>query len=263
MADLHAMRPLKFRSVWISDVHLGSRACKADFLLDFLHSVHTHHLYLVGDIIDLQAMQRGVFWPQSHNNVIRAILGKAKHDTHVVYIPGNHDELIRSYTGQIFGNVDIRRTAIHELRDGRRLLVMHGDEFDGMIKCPSILSWIGAGSYELLLFINRIFNAARQRVGMPYWSLSSYLKSKSTNAQKHVENFERQLTGYARKRRVDGIVCGHIHLPKLSLSEDTLYSNTGDWVEHCTALVERMDGTLALIHWTDQQYAVCSLEAAA
>lgn len=257
MADLHAMRPLKFRSVWISDLHLGSRACKAEFLLDFLHSVHTKHLYLVGDIVDLRAMRRTFFWPQAHNNVIRAILGKAKHDTRVIYVPGNHDELIRAYNGHVFGNVDIRRTAVHETADGRRLLVMHGDEFDGMIKCSGMINWIGVSSYELLLFVNRVFNGVRRRLGKPYWSLSSYLKVKSSNAQKHVDRFEQRVTQYAKKRRVDGIVCGHIHLPRLTARDDTLYGNAGDWVEHCTALVERMDGRLSLIHWTDQKYAVC------
>lgn len=260
MADLLAMRPLKFRSVWISDIHLGSKDCKADFLLDFLHSVQTRHLYLVGDIVDLRAMRRSFFWPQAHNNVIRAILGKAKHDTRVVYVPGNHDELIRAYTGHVFGNVDIQRTVVHETMDGRRLLVMHGDEFDGMLKCSRLLNRIGIGSYAVLLFVNRLYNAARRRLGKPYWSLSAYLKVKSSNAQRHVDSFERLLANYARKRRVDGVICGHIHLPKLVARGDTLYGNAGDWVEHCTALVERLDGGLSLIHWTDQQYAVCDFE---
>lgn len=146
------MRPLKFRAVWISDVHLGSRACKAEYVRDFLLSVQTDSLYLVGDIIDMRAMRFGLYWPQSHNNVIRAILGKAKHDTRVVYVPGNHDEAIRAHVGHEFGNVDVQRTAVHETLDGRRLLVMHGDEFDGMLKCPRLMEWVGSAAMSCCCF---------------------------------------------------------------------------------------------------------------
>jgi UDP-2,3-diacylglucosamine pyrophosphatase LpxH len=255
MAKVFSMRPLKFRSVWISDVHLGSRDCKADFVLDFLLSVQTEYLYLVGDIIDMQAMRRGLYWPQKHNNVIRAILGKAKHDTKVMFVPGNHDEPIRGYVGHEFGNVDIERTAVHETLDGKKLLVMHGDEFDGMLQCPRLMSWIGAFSYDLLLRLNRLYNAYRRRFNKPYWSLSSFIKSKVGNANKHIRMFESVVTDYARKRGMDGVVCGHIHKPRLIQNDDFVYCNDGDWVEHCCALVERLDGTLSLIHWTDQQYS--------
>jgi UDP-2,3-diacylglucosamine pyrophosphatase LpxH len=254
MGTVYAVKPLKFRSVWISDVHLGSRSCKAEYLLDFLHSVQTEHLYLVGDIIDIHAMQRSVYWPQSHNNVIRSILGKAKHDTRVVYIPGNHDELIRSHTGQIFGNLDIRRTAVHETLQGKKLLILHGDEFDGMLQCPKLMNWIGGISYNLLLSLNNIYNSILRRFGKPYWSLSSFLKGKFENANKHVKAFETAVSSYATKRNMDGVICGHIHLPAIKQMQDSLYCNDGDWVEHCSALVERLDGTLSLVHWTDQQY---------
>jgi UDP-2,3-diacylglucosamine pyrophosphatase LpxH len=248
------MRPLKFRSVWISDVHLGSRACKADFVLDFLLSCQTEYLYLVGDIVDLRAMRSGIYWPQKHTNVIRAILGKAKHDTRVVFIPGNHDELIRPHVGHTFGNVDIQRTAVHETLDGRRLLVMHGDEFDGLLQCPKLMEWTGSSSYELLLHMNRVYNAVSRKLGRPYWSLSSFIKSKFGNANKYIGTFESAITDYARKRGMDGVVCGHIHLPRLAQKDGVLYGNTGDWVEHCSAMVERQDGTLSLIHWADQKY---------
>jgi UDP-2,3-diacylglucosamine pyrophosphatase LpxH len=254
VAKVYLMRPLKFRSVWISDVHLGSRACKADFLLDFLLSVQTEYRYLVGDIIDLRAMKRGLYWPQTHNNVIRAILGKAMHDTHVVFLPGNHDELIRPHAGHMFGNVDIQRTAIHATADGRKLLVMHGDEFDGMLECARLMEWIGSHSYELLLFINRVYNAFSRRIGKPYWSLSSFIKGKFGNANKHIQMFETVVSEYARKRGMDGVVCGHIHQPRLVQRDGFLYSNDGDSVEHCSAMVERQDGTLSLIHWADQKY---------
>ncbi|MEA3242892.1 MAG: UDP-2,3-diacylglucosamine diphosphatase [Pseudomonadota bacterium] len=254
MGTVYPVKPLKFRAVWISDVHLGSRACKADFLLDFLHSVQTEHLYLVGDIIDIHAMQRSVYWPQNHNNVIRSILGKAKHDTRVVYIPGNHDELVRPHTGQIFGNLDIQRTAIHETLQGKRLLILHGDEFDGMLKCPMLMNWIGCASYGLLLWMNNIHSTILRKLGKPYWSLSSFVKGKFDNANKHIKAFENAVSSYAKKRQLDGVICGHIHLPAMKEVHDVLYCNDGDWVEHCSALVERLDGTLSLIHWTDQQY---------
>lgn len=261
MANVYPMRPLKFRSVWISDVHLGSRACKAEYVLDFLLSVQTEHLYLVGDIVDMLAMRRGLYWPQKHNNVIRAILGKAKHDTKVVFVPGNHDEPIREHVGHEFGNVDIQRTAVHETLDGRKLLVMHGDEFDGMLQCPRLMAWMGSMSYELLLLLNRAYSAWRRFVNKPYWSLSSFIKSKVGNANKHVQTFETVVSDYARKRGMDGVVCGHIHKPALRDDGDFVYCNDGDWVEHCSALVERLDGTLSLIHWSDQQQYVAELPA--
>ena len=252
MAIVRPLRPLKFRAVWISDVHLGSRACKADYLLEFLHSVQTEHLYLVGDIIDMRAMRRGLYWPQIHNNVIRAILGKAKHDTRVVYVPGNHDDPIRTHAGEVFGNVDIQRTAVHETLHGKKLLVMHGDEFDGMLQCPRLMSWMGSLSYDLLLHLNHLYNGWRRRINKPYWSLSSFLKSKVGNANKHIRTFESVVADYARKRGMDGVVCGHIHMPQLTRDDDEfVYCNDGDWVEHCTALVERLDGTLSLLHWTE------------
>jgi UDP-2,3-diacylglucosamine pyrophosphatase LpxH len=257
MAKVYPMRPLKFRSVWISDVHLGSRACKADFVLDFLLSVQTEHLYLVGDIIDMRAMRRGLlYWPQIHNNVIRAILGKAKHDTKVVYVPGNHDEPVRHHVGEVFGNVDIQRTAVHETLDGKQLLVMHGDEFDGMLQCPRLMEWVGSLSYDLLLHVNNAYNAWRRRFNKPYWSLSSFIKSKVGNANRHISMFESVVADYAKKRGMDGVVCGHIHKPQLTRRDGFIYCNDGDWVEHCSALVERLDGTLSLIHWSDQKYSL-------
>jgi UDP-2,3-diacylglucosamine pyrophosphatase LpxH len=240
----------------MSDIHLGSRACKAEFVLDFLLSVQTENLYLVGDIIDLLAMRRAVFWPQKHNNIIRAILGKAKHDTNVVYIPGNHDELIRDHVGHVLGNVHIQRTAVHTMLDGRRLLIMHGDEFDGVLQCPVLMKWLGASSYELLLLINRAYNAVRRKFGKPYWSLSSFIKSRFDNAKRHIGMFEQAVSAYAKKRGMDGVVCGHIHLPKLACDDRFIYCNDGDWVEHCSALVETLDGKLSLIHWADHKYEI-------
>ncbi len=261
MAHVRPLRPLKFRTVWISDVHLGSRACKADFLLDFLLSVQTEHLYLVGDMIDLRAMRRGLYWPQIHNNVIRAILGKAKHDTRVVYIPGNHDEAVRAHAGGVFGNVDIQRTAVHRTLDGKKLLVMHGDEFDGMLQCPRLMNWIGSLSYDLLLQINHFYNGWRRRFNKPYWSLSSFVKSRLGNANKHIRMYESVVADYARKRGMDGVVCGHIHMPQLTREQDFVYCNDGDWVEHCTALVERLDGSLSLLDWTQLKSSLAQADS--
>jgi UDP-2,3-diacylglucosamine pyrophosphatase LpxH len=226
-------------------------------VLDFLLSVQTEHLYLVGDIIDMRAMRRGLlYWPQIHNNVIRAILGKAKHDTKVVYVPGNHDEPVRHHVGEVFGNVDIQRTAVHETLDGKQLLVMHGDEFDGMLQCPRLMEWVGSLSYDLLLHVNNAYNAWRRRFNKPYWSLSSFIKSKVGNANRHIGMFESVVADYAKKRGMDGVVCGHIHKPQLTRRDGFMYCNDGDWVEHCSALVERLDGTLSLLHWSDQKYSL-------
>jgi len=156
----------------------------------------------------------------------------------------------------VFGNVDIQRTAVHETLDGKKLLVMHGDEFDGRLQCPRLMEWAGSLSYGLLLHLNGVYNAWRRRFNKPYWSLSSFIKSKVENANRHIGMFESVVADYARKRGMDGVVCGHIHKPRLTRRDGFVYCNDGDWVEHCSALVERLDGTLSLIHWADQQYSV-------
>jgi UDP-2,3-diacylglucosamine pyrophosphatase LpxH len=181
----------RFRTVFISDVHLGFRGCSAAYLLDFLRCVETETLYLVGDIIDLWSLRKSFFWPQAHNDVIRTILGKAKHGTRVVYIPGNHDNLFRDYDGMVFGNVEIHREAIHETADGRRLLVLHGDEFDSVIKASPLLEALGNRAYSAVLKLNRYVNVFRRACGFPYWSLAAYLKHKVKNAVKYIANFER------------------------------------------------------------------------
>lgn len=186
MGAIHRMRPLKFRAIWISDVHLGSKGCKAEFLLDFLKSTESEYLYLVGDIIDMWAMHRGIYWPEAHNNVIRTVLGKAKHGTRVVYIPGNHDDRFRDYVGISFGNVKLRLRAVHTTADGRRLLLMHGDEFDHVIRYSRWLSHVGDHAYAFLLKFNRVINYARRKLGLPYWSIAAYLKHKVKNAVKHL-----------------------------------------------------------------------------
>jgi UDP-2,3-diacylglucosamine pyrophosphatase LpxH len=242
---------MKLRTVFVSDVHLGSKGCRADLLLEFLKSVEVDYLFLVGDIFDLWAMRKGFFWPQEHSNVVRTILGKAKGGTRVVYIPGNHDEDLREFCGSVFGNIEIRREYVHDTADGRRLLVMHGDEFDTVVKCSPWLAKLGSSVYDFLLGLNRHVNAVRRLFGMPYWSLASYLKHKTRTAVQYIAGFEQAVAHAARKRGVDGVVCGHIHRAEINDVHGVQYCNDGDWVESCTALVEDMNGRLALWSWPE------------
>ncbi len=261
MARVYPLKPLKYRSIWISDVHLGSRGCKAEYLLEFLKSTQSDTLYLVGDIIDTWAMKNGLYWPQAHNNVIRTILGKSKRGTKVIYVPGNHDEPFRDHVGMRLGNVEIRREYVHTTHDGRRLLVMHGDEFDSIIKCSKLVAVVGSRAYDLLVIVNRWVNLARRRFGLPYWSLAKYLKHRVKNAVNHISNFEHAVAHEAARRKVDGLVCGHIHHPEMRQIGDVLYCNDGDWVESCTALVEHHGGALEILHWSDSQETVKAVPA--
>jgi len=260
-SDCHAMneraasRPtLHMRSVFISDVHLGFKGCQATYLLDFLRRVECDQIYLVGDIIDVWALSRSFYWPQAHNDVIRTILGKAKHGTRVVYIPGNHDRLFRDHDGLVMGNVEIRREATHETADGRRFLVLHGDEFDSIVRASPMLESIGCSAYDFALRLNRHFNAVRVRFGYPYWSLAAFLKHTVKNAVRYIANFERALATEAQRRGVDGVICGHIHRAEMSEFDGITYCNDGDWVESCTTLVEDYSGRLSLLRWTESQW---------
>ena len=242
---------LRLRSVFISDVHLGFKGCRAEFLLDFLRRVECEQLYLVGDIIDLWSLQRTFYWPQAHNDVIRTILGKAKHGTRVLYVPGNHDRAFRDHDGLTLGNVEICLEVIHETADGRRFLVLHGDEFDSIVRASPLLESVGNHAYAAALRLNRYVNAIRQRLGYRYWSLAAFLKHKVKNAVKYIANFERALAVEARRRGVDGVICGHIHRAEITEIDGILYCNDGDWVESCTTLVEDFQGRLSLLRWTE------------
>lgn len=246
---------IKVRSVWISDIHLGFKGCSAEFLLDFLHHVECDYLYLVGDIIDIWEMKKRMFWPQEHNNVIRTILGKAKHHTKVVYVPGNHDEMLRDYDGAVFGNVQIERETIHTTADNRKLLILHGDEFDSVVKCSPMVAKIGSRLYNFLLRANRLVNFLRRKMGFSYWSLAAFLKHKVKNAVQYISNFEEAVAHEAARQGVDGVVCGHIHRAEISRIHDIDYYNCGDWVESCTALVEQANGEMEILHWTDNTAA--------
>ena len=257
-----AKKKLKVRSVFISDVHLGFKGCQAEALLHFLHSVETEYLFLVGDIVDFWSLKRTAYWPQLHTNVIRAILGKAKHHTKVIYVPGNHDDFMRDYIGYSFGNVQILNDYIHTTATGKKLLVMHGDEFDVIVKHSKIFAKLGSVAYDKLLGLNYYVNAIRRMFGHSYWSLAAYLKHRVKNAVDYIGSFESALANLAEDRGVDGVVCGHIHHAEMREIENILYCNDGDWVESCTALLEHKDGKLELVHWVNEfeQSTVSQLE---
>lgn len=244
----------RYRTIWISDAHLGIPESKADVLYDFLRHTESEYLYLVGDMIDCWRLRKGWYWPQIYNNILRTILGKAKNGAVVTYIPGNHDEVFRDYTGMAFGDIQIRQETIHETVDGKRLLVMHGDEFDSIVKHKRWLALVGSAAYEFVLKLNRWFNAARRRLGFQYWSLSAYLKHRVKNAVQYMDNFEQAVAHEAKRRQLDGLICGHIHNASMTHFGDVVYCNDGDWVESCTALVEHHDGTLELINWLDEMH---------
>ena len=239
----------RYRSVFISDVHLGTRGCQAELLLDFIRYVECDTLYLVGDIIDGWKLKSGWYWPQAHNDVVQKILRMARKGVKVIYVPGNHDEVVRDFIGVHFGGVVVARDAIHETADGRRFLVTHGDEFDGVVQHARWLAFVGDYAYRALLLTNTLFNRVRRRLGFGYWSLSAFLKSKVKNALQFVENYESAVADEARRRGVDGVICGHIHKAEMREIDGVTYINDGDWVESCTALAENADGTLEILEW--------------
>ncbi|WP_084186802.1 UDP-2,3-diacylglucosamine diphosphatase [Andreprevotia chitinilytica] len=241
--------PLKFRSIWISDVHLGTSGCQAKYLLDFLKHADCDYLYLVGDIIDGWALKRNWYWNQSHNDVIQKVLRKARKGTHVTYIPGNHDEGARQFLGLMFGDITIEDEVIHTTADGRRFLVLHGDKFDGVVQCAKWLAIVGDRLYGFTLKLNQWFNRARARMGLGYWSLSQYLKHKVKTAVSFVGKFEEAVAAEAKLLGLDGVICGHIHKAEMREINGILYCNDGDWVESLTALVETATGELKIVTW--------------
>ena len=238
------------RSIFISDIHLGTAGCQAHALLDFLRVMRCDHLYLVGDIVDGWQLRRKWFWPQAHNDVVQKILRAARKGTHVVFVPGNHDEFARRYDGHEFGGIVVMQECVHLTADGRKLWVTHGDLFDGVIQCAKWLAYVGDQAYEFTLRLNSTFNTLRARLGLPYWSLSQYLKHKVKRAVSYVSDFETAVAREAKRRGLDGVVCGHIHHAEMREIEGVLYCNDGDWVESLTALVEHADGRLEIIDWS-------------
>ncbi|RFF28974.1 MULTISPECIES: UDP-2,3-diacylglucosamine diphosphatase [unclassified Wenzhouxiangella] len=244
------------RTIWISDLHLGFPGCSAEQVLDFIREMRCETLYLVGDIVDFWYLKKKRHWPQSHSNVIRSLLGKAKHGTRVIYVPGNHDEAMRQYDGMTIGNIEVTNEIIHETADGRRLLVLHGDQFDAAVVSSPLLGLIGSRVYDGLLKFNRLINWIRTKMGRGHWSLAAYIKQRVKKAVKFMSNFEEAVRRSAQKNEVDGLVCGHIHRPEIAVGEEVIYLNCGDWVESCTALIEHHDGTIELIRSSDVQEVV-------
>jgi UDP-2,3-diacylglucosamine pyrophosphatase LpxH len=242
-------RPRHHRTIFISDTHLGTRGCKADLLADFLARNACDTLFLVGDIVDGWRLRRRWIWPEAHSRVLQEILHQIDRGTRVVYVPGNHDEVFRDYCGREIAGVEILREAIHETADGRRLLVLHGDQFDGVIACAKWLAHLGDWAYTMALELNELSGALRRALRLPYWSLSAYLKAKVKNAVEYICRFEDAVAHEARARGLDGVVCGHIHHAAVKRIGGVLYLNDGDWVESCTALVEDACGNLEILRW--------------
>ncbi len=247
---------LSYRTIWLSDIHLGTRGCQADVLLDFLNHTQSKTLYLVGDIVDGWELKKKWFWPASHHSVLHHFLKCSREGTKVTYIPGNHDEMSRDYLGQTFGGIPVINQLVHETADGKRMLVMHGDQFDVVMRGAKWLAKLGSMAYGIAIGINWVFNTVRRALGLTYWSLSAYLKQKVKDRVKDINDYEHFLAEEARQNKCAGIICGHIHRAEIRTIEDVLYCNDGDWVESCTALVEHHDGRLEIIHWPTQRTAL-------
>ncbi|MGF1607711.1 MAG: UDP-2,3-diacylglucosamine diphosphatase [Rhodothalassiaceae bacterium] len=249
-----------YRTIFISDVHLGTKGCRADYLLDFLRHADSDRLYLVGDIVDGWKLKKSWYWAPEHNDIIRKILKRASKGVDVIYVPGNHDEVLRDYIGHDLAGVRLVRDHIHETADGRRYWVLHGDEFDGVVLHARWLAFLGDIAYRFLISANTTFNWLRRKFGYGYWSLSAYLKYKTKKAVQFMSEFEESVASEAAKRDVDGVICGHIHHAERRRIGEIDYINDGDWVESCTALVEHTDGRLEILYWADE---IARREAAA
>ena len=248
------MSDTRLRAIWLSDIHLGTRGCKADALVEFLDAHDCEYLYLVGDIIDFWKLGRAPYWPQIHSDVVRKVLSKARAGTIVTFVPGNHDEYIRRFCDLQLGNIFVTREAVHRTADGRLLLIVHGDEFDGVTNCHRWLAVLGDIAYDVLVALNHWFNRTRRVLGLGYFSLAAYVKWKVKRALMFAYDFEEAVAREAVRRGMQGVVCGHIHKPAMRQIGTVLYCNTGDWVESCSALVEREDGTLALVAYATHMH---------
>lgn len=250
--------PTRFRTIFISDLHLGTPGCQAEALVEFLKHHPSDMLYLVGDIIDGWQLRRRWYWPQSHNDVVQKLLRRARKGCRVLYVPGNHDEFARQFLGQHFGGIEVMEEAIHVTADGRRLWVIHGDYFDAVVQCAKWLAYVGDNLYEFSLRLNRHINSLRARLGLPYWSLSQYLKHRVKRALNFITAYADAVAAEARRRGLNGVVCGHIHRAEMRMIGDVLYCNDGDWVESCSALVEHLDGRLEIVNWHSAKIAATS-----
>lgn len=251
-----------YRTIFISDVHLGTHNSQAELLLDFLKHVNAETIYLVGDIVDFWRLRRRAVWPQAHNDVLQKLLRRARKGSQIIFIPGNHDDVLREYCGMHFGRIMFERQALHTAADGRRYLVMHGDEYDVIVRYARWLAFLGDRGYELALWFNRPLNFVRRCFGLDFWSLSAFLKHRVKTAVNFIGEFETNLAEEARRREVDGVICGHIHHAASRDIGGVHYLNCGDWVESCTALAETSTGEIVLLRWLDEVKARTAEEGA-
>mgnify|MGYP001553124032 FL=1 len=244
-----------YRAIWISDTHLGGRDLQNQKLLQFLLSTESEYLYLVGDIIDVWKVKFRWFWPKINDQIIAAIINKANNGTKVFYLPGNHDEILHKYCGMNICGISVVNEVVHETEDGRRYLVLHGDQFDCVVQKKKWLAGLGSVSYDLLLIANRWYNSTRSMLGLSYHSLSASIKHRVKTAVNYVGNFEEVIVNEAQSKNIDGLICGHIHHASIKDINGVLYCNSGDWVESCTALAENCNGTLGNIFWHEPSLA--------
>jgi UDP-2,3-diacylglucosamine pyrophosphatase LpxH len=244
----------QYRSMFISDVHLGTRDARSDCLLHMLRHTEAEFIYLLGDIVDLWSMKKGWHWPQTNNQIMRCLMRKVQDGTRVVYIPGNHDERLRDYLGSNINDIQICQDTIHTTVNNKTLLLIHGDEFDSVVMTNKYLVYFGDWLYNNIVVVNRYYNSVRRKLGFPYWSFSNFLKTHTRKAMQYIQSFESAVVHEARNRGVDGVVCGHIHHPAIKAINGVTYLNTGDWVENCTVIVENCSGELQLLYWEDQRY---------
>jgi UDP-2,3-diacylglucosamine pyrophosphatase LpxH len=256
-------KPAVYRTLFLSDIHLGTRGCQAELLLDFLRHNDAETIYLVGDIFDGWRLKSGWYWPQEHNDVVQKLLRKVRKGARMIYVPGNHDEFARDYVGMVFGGVEVADQAYHTTADNKQLLIVHGDQFDIVVQNVRWLALLGDWAYTLALWLNIGLSKIRRRLGFPYWSFSAWAKLKVKNAVNFIGAFEVALAEAARRHHADGVVCGHIHHAAIRDIEGITYINTGDFVESCTAVAEHQDGRLEILWWqlTAEQQGVAAAAA--
>lgn len=245
------MKHNSYRTIWISDLHLGSTQCQADVLLDFLKYNDSEKLYLVGDIIDFWALSKKMYWPCDHNTIIQKLLRKARHGTQIIYVPGNHDDNIREYDNHVFGDITVKNSDVHTTAAGKRFLIVHGDEYDSIARYHEWIARLGSKGYDVLLEINRYLRLLRRMFGIPQsqFSLAAYVKYKVKNIVQFISDYEENIVNTLRHEGVDGVICGHIHHAEIKDISGFLYVNTGDFVESCSAIVEHSDGSLEQVKW--------------